>query len=286
MKLNHEEIAARYYGAALASCYRTEPADRPLVERLVREVSGESSLPVVWEWSPPKEYPAYWLQSESDRSWVTYYMAAREYPDITDASEEIAQAEKNYALLDACYMVCWYADRIVCVESPDIYSVDEQGNYHSRDGLPALHFRDGTCFYAWHGIVIPGAYVRGEKKITTKIIAAERNQERRRALIGLYGEARWLSDTGATPIDTNDDLHANLYRIDDGELILLCSDGVPQLDGSAPSYSLRVNRELRPMRERPDGSIEYGQPQKLTALNAVASTYGLRGEDYGRPIRT
>lgn len=45
----------------------------------------------------------------------------------------------------------------------------------------------------------------------------------------------------------------------------------------APTYA-----ELRPL--LPDG--ELGEPQAMTALNAVASTYGMRGEDYNLAVET
>lgn len=47
-------------------------------------------------------------------------------------------------------------------------------------------------------------------------------------------------------------------------------------DGSFKEYMLRVHPELRPML---DGG-QFGEPQALTAHNAVASTFGLRGEQY------
>ena len=50
----------------------------------------------------------------------------------------------------------------------------------------------------------------------------------------------------------------------------------PEPDGSFKHHFLRVDPHLRPL--LPDGS--FGQPQPLTARNAVASTFGLRGDEY------
>lgn len=52
-------------------------------------------------------------------------------------------------------------------------------------------------------------------------------------------------------------------------------NSTPEPDGSHKRYMLRVHPELRPLLDE-----GLGQPQKMTARNAVASTFGLRGEEY------
>jgi hypothetical protein len=52
-------------------------------------------------------------------------------------------------------------------------------------------------------------------------------------------------------------------------------NSTPELDGSSKPYFLRVHPEARLLLK--DG---VGDAQKLTPLNAVASTFGLTGEQY------
>jgi hypothetical protein len=47
-------------------------------------------------------------------------------------------------------------------------------------------------------------------------------------------------------------------------------------DGTRKTYWLRVDPECRPML----GGERFGERQVLTPRNAVASTFGLRGEEY------
>jgi hypothetical protein len=50
------------------------------------------------------------------------------------------------------------------------------------------------------------------------------------------------------------------------------------------TYFLRVHPELRPLID-PEKRV-YGEPQKMTCHNAVASTFGLRGEEYQPDVET
>ena len=71
-------------------------------------------------------------------------------------------------------------------------------------------------------------------------------------------------------------LPRRLFRGDGGMLVLELHNSTPDGDGSSRVYHGVVHPELRPL--LPDGSL--GEPQTLSALNAVASTYGMRGEEY------
>src|SRR5579859_2182151 len=91
--------------------YRTTPADRGLAERCARAVFGEDVL--AYEWANGFETAArraagtveYWLQTECDRSWVTYYARAELGTKIegTEDRECLRIALDLEALLDSCY---------------------------------------------------------------------------------------------------------------------------------------------------------------------------------------
>lgn len=93
---------------------------------------------------------------------------------------------------------------------------------------------------------------------------------------------KWLrSDEAKHLVD------AELWRMpnpDGGEAFtcILCRNSTPEPDGSYKLYSLWVHPELRPLLS--DG--RFGEPQELTAHNALASTYGERGETYAPAVET
>ena len=55
-----------------------------------------------------------------------------------------------------------------------------------------------------------------------------------------------------------------------------------EASGEFKKYWLRVNPELRPML----ANGQMGEPQALTARNAVASSFGMRGEEYAPVIES
>jgi hypothetical protein len=70
---------------------------------------------------------------------------------------------------------------------------------------------------------------------------------------------------------------------DDEDLVMVkVVNSTPEPDGSYKDYFLRVHPELRPLL----ANQELGDPQEMTARNAVASSFGLRGEDYAPLVQT
>jgi hypothetical protein len=59
-------------------------------------------------------------------------------------------------------------------------------------------------------------------------------------------------------------------------------NSTPEPDGSFKDYFLRVHPELRPLLS----NNRMGEPQALTAHNAVASTFGKRGGEYAPCVET
>lgn len=125
------------------------------------------------------------------------------------------------------------------------------------------------------------------RSITVKQIEQEENAELRRTLIEIYGQARYLQDAGATEIHS--DPFGVLYRKElRGEFLMMVRviDATTMEDGTAREYFMPVDNQLRPL---PDGDwpaekrqqwLRAQKPQEHTARNAVASTFGLRGEEY------
>ncbi len=141
--------------------------------------------------------------------------------------------------------------------------------------------------------------------------------EVKRVMIEKYGTTRFLKDGGAEKV--HQDGHGILWRrnLANDEPIVMVEvfNPTPEPDGvyakseilsrfgsdlhrsmsyvhghdsvsRYKTYFLRVQPELRPMIRGKDGRPVLGSPQKMTAHNAVASTYGMTGAEYNPEIRT
>jgi len=124
---------------------------------------------------------------------------------------------------------------------------------------------------------VPAFAVVKPEWITVKHIADEENAEVRRVLIERYGLTRYLLDSGAQKIA--EDEFGEVYRTElpgDEPLVMVkVINSTPEPDGSRRPYFLRVHPEMRVL-----GKDGLGDPQAVTPLNAVASTFGMTGEQY------
>jgi hypothetical protein len=109
--------------------------------------------------------------------------------------------------------------------------------------------------------------------------------ERYRAGEETHGVAAYLRDAGGIRLN-QDAAFGTLWRRSlPGQEPFLAVEVVnhtSEPDGSYKHHFLRVDPELRPILS--DGQL--GPPQPLTARNAVASSFGLRGADYQPQIET
>lgn len=125
--------------------------------------------------------------------------------------------------------------------------------------------------------------------LTKKLILSEPNVELRRRLIEQYGWREFMLDASAAKI--NEDDFGTLYRLElnnDHPLTMVkVVNSTPEADGSFKDYYLMVDSQLRPMWiDDETDEVAFGEPQELTARNAVASTFGLRGEEYSPEVET
>ena len=107
-------------------------------------------------------------------------------------------------------------------------------------------------------------------RIKTGTIEDESNAEVRRAFIEIYGEARYLEDSGAGIIASDD--VGDLYRKDipgDEPLVMVrVLNSTPEPDGSIKPYMLRVPPDMRTPRE------------------AIAWTFGMSESEYRPAVET
>jgi hypothetical protein len=199
-------------------------------------------------------------------------------------SSDIAARAQAYE--DTATSACWWwphRDFVIACERPTAIRL-VGGRLHSTTG-PAIVWPDGWGVYAVNGVRVPGDVIEDRATITIARIDAEQNAEVRRVMVELYGLARYVRDARLAVLDDARDplgLPRRLFRGKDGALILEMHNSTPNGDGSARVYHGFVHPELRPL--LPDGSI--GEPQELSALAAVASTYGMRAEEYVLAVET
>jgi hypothetical protein len=147
-----------------------------------------------------------------------------------------------------------------------------------NDAGSAVSWPDGWGVWASHGVRVTKQIIEAPDTLTVEQIRTERNVEVRRVMIERFGHERFIRESGAQLM--HEDEWGKLWRTqipDDEDLVVVeVVNSSAEPDGSFRNYMLRVDPELRPLYE--DGTS--GEPQEATARNAVASTFGCRGEDY------
>jgi hypothetical protein len=176
-----------------------------------------------------------------------------------------------------------FRDAVILTERPTTLHRDEQGRLHAVDG-PACGYSDGWCVYAVHGVRVPAWVIEYPERLTVDAIQAETNEEVRRVMVERYGLARYVHDAQFEVIDSDLDPLGHPRRLlRRGELVVVeLTNSTEDADGTRRMYHVPCHPELRPL--LPDGQL--GEPQPMTALNAVASTYGLQGREYALACET
>lgn len=192
-----------------------------------------------------------------------------------------------------------------CIVSdfPAEIHVDEQNRPHNDHG-PSHRWRDGWALYHVHGVRVAEWIVEHPERITVQAIESETNAEVRRVMTERYGTARYLLDSGAVAVATDD--YGVLYRkeVPDDEPIVMVRvlNTTPEPDGSLSRAEAEkvfgasaVQRSLDIMR-----SIDHpvsGEPRwkdymlrvppvMQSAHEAVAWTFGKSVDDYAPSIES
>lgn len=238
-------------------------------------------------------------------SWVAFYRFCEEIgvPYSKDNSELLAQWD---TLSRSCHWFFPFENWCLLSRAPVKLEVDQQGRIHG-----GIEYADGTGVWAHHGIRLPRDAVRTPGWVTPEKIEAEINSETQRAYIEIYGTGKYLTDSGAKELH-RDEFGILYEKQVGGERIVSVRvlNSTPEPDGTLsgveaievfgmprwwqPSYKklrfkeywLSVHPELRPLLDPQVDGDELGKPQKMTARNAVASTFGMRGEDYAPTMET
>ncbi|HQT38911.1 MAG TPA: hypothetical protein PK231_05755, partial [Acidocella sp.] len=218
-------------------------------------------------------YTNWWGQQ--DLYWVAFYQFCQEIGIKYDAD-----AADGLDIMHEIGLSCmwWYPydGLIVACERPLAIRMDERERLHNETG-PAVEFRDGWKVYSIHGTRVPEWVITSPNEITIEKIDAEKNTEVQRVMIERFGWDRYADECGAEILD-HDERWGTLYGKNNSALFLRVINRSPEPDGSFRNYILPVAPNCAPLPD--EGDMEMGEAQALTALNAVASTFGLTGEEY------
>ncbi|WP_431926622.1 DUF6745 domain-containing protein [Nonomuraea jabiensis] len=162
----------------------------------------------------------------------------------------------------------WPFERLAIVtERPVELHLDDVGRLHRAVG-PALSYSDGFALHAWHGMPVPADFGAAMRELTVERIREEENAELRRAMLEHFGLDRYLAESGAKPVHSDET--GVLWRVDlsDDEPLVMVEvvNSTPEPDGTSRTYFLRV------------------PPWVERARQGVAWTFGVAEEDY-RPER-
>jgi hypothetical protein len=237
-----------------------------------------------------------WFRYMGGQFWVGgYYWGSPAYVSFflevcgLELSPEIERTAAAYQA--TAESACWWwphRDFVIVCERPTELNRDERGRLHNDSG-PSIAWPDGWALYHVHGVRVPADVILDLSSITVARIEAETNAEVRRVMIERYGREKYVRDGAFTVEDADVDPLGFPRRLlskrwDDGRELLLCelTNSSQEPDGSRKVYHLGIHPEVRPIL----GDGRLGAPQKRTAQNAVASTYGMTGREYQLAMET
>jgi hypothetical protein len=199
-------------------------------------------------------------------SWCAYVSFIRDVLGWDDPVLERFRVDE--ILAENCGWVWWHENVLAISDNPEFILRDDQGRLHNHAG-PAIKYRDGWSIYSVHGVNVPADIIDHPESITAKKILKEENAEIKRVMLDLYGYDRYLADTNAKPLSRDD--YGELFRVESDLLpvnIVKVRNSTAEQDGKFKDYFLK------------------GRHDAETAHEAVASTFGMRSNDYHPSIET
>jgi len=206
------------------------------------------------------------VYGQHDANWLGFYEYFRNVCGLkneTNKASGLIELAKNSGWFLPHKNICWVSER------HSILNRDERGRLHSIIG-PAVMYPDGWSIYAVHGVRISSDLIENKKSITVNRIEKEKNMEVRRVMIDLYGQQKYLVDSGAKEIHRDE--FGVLYRKElsnDEPLVMVkVINSTPEPNGEFKDYFLRVPYDVQ------------------TAHEAVAWTYNKNKSEYSPEIET
>jgi hypothetical protein len=194
-----DEIAERY----IANLHRGSEIDLPAVTPALEMIYGffELELPEIEICDSPAaaiarakelgvENPDFDWCGANDAGWLARYDVFYQCGVLTE--EEAVDLKKMIALyFGGVYDMILCDERALIVRYPDKIELDREGNLHNPAG-PAIHWRDGVAYYAWHGTWVPKEWIENPAGIPAETALTHQNIEQRRAAAEIMGWKRVL----------------------------------------------------------------------------------------------
>jgi hypothetical protein len=203
--------------------------------------------------------------SRHDLSWLAAYDYLRDVLALeteTEALRGLMLLAGNVGWLAPHEETCWLAER------PNLLCGDARDRLHNASG-PALRFVDGWSFWAWRGAEVPRWVIEQPDDITLAAIDRELDVQVRRCMIEIMTPQRYVALGGASRIaeDEAGILWHRRWLGSDAWAAVEVVNATPEPDGSHRHFFLQVPANLR------------------TARDAVAWTYGMRGDAYANLVQ-
>ncbi len=231
-----------------------------------------------------------WFGGQFDNYWLCFYNYIQEVLNVKLDSITKQKFDLFTSICEEVNLFYPYKDICILSKKPIAIRRDSANRLHSVNSL-ALEFKGGTGIYAINGVRVPEFIIKSPEIITSELIDKESNAEVRRVMINIFGQEKYLVSGKYEVLDTDKDQYGRPRRLlrkkltgDEDIVKVEVINSSPELDNTYKTYYLPVHPELRPL-INPEKRI-FGAPQKMTCHNAVASTFGERGEDYKPFIET
>ena len=196
------------------------------------------------------------IYGSMDASWLSFY-------DFFLTACGLEECKPLVPLMDLSKVCGWWTpleNAALFQHKPKAIHFDDRDRIHNENG-PAIEFRGSAhCnVYAIHGVIVNKNIV--DKNFTVEDIEKQTNIEVRRVMIDIYGRAKYVLDSGAAQIHSDD--WGTLYvkeQINDVSIMMVkVANATEEPDGTFKDYFIRVDPTC------------YGGVK--TAKAAVASTW-------------
>lgn len=234
------------------------------IEDVSRRLAMSMTTNLLWQAGDLSDEPlaATWIVWENP--WLAEAHTFADMPSYSELRQRAAEDTLEWLEFAKIGFAARFDD-VVCTlcDRPTAMRIDENDLLHNVDG-PAIQFNDGFVGYQARGMFIEPEYILEPGKLRADAIGNANNVEVRRALLDIYGEARYLQDTDAELVheDQYGKLYCKRFSGDEPLLMVRVKNSTPEPDGTWRHYFLRVPPNIR------------------TAKEAVAWTFALEQDQY------
>ncbi len=254
--LNTDRIDKKEASKAVDNAYINAGLKPPKNKIFVKSVSeGTKEVKKIGDYV----YPLY---GSMDAGWLSFY-------DYFISETNVKDCEKIIGLLEVsktCGWVWVFENTAIITDRPSLIKFDDNKRLHSETG-PAIQYVDGTCIYCWHGVKIPGDWIKNKHLLLPQDALKIVNMDQRKAACEILGWNNIIKQLKGKIVDKNKD--PQIGTLIECEIPGVGKEKFLQVTcGTGRQFSLIV------------------PPNMKTAIEANAWTYNLEADEYRPEIRT